>query len=257
MNHLACFVQIAVAVSLAAAPMHPARAGNSASSFGVEFSDCVESIGVGLAPTAAVVALTPPNFIPVGLGTPVSPIVVRTSDCAGIAVDGNKPKAGSVVQIGAVIVPPESGVGDINNYTFWYYTTDAKLAHRLQDLGVSAQHVAPTRYDLDPEELGMPDDLTVVVPRPGNPTLVLSGTVIPSGAPTGSFEAIWWQQTVAGNIRMATNVPVIAISSANLTLATDPANALGGLIGGSTLGFPIIQQFNMFSAAQMGVSTTP
>ena len=40
-------------------------------------------------------------------------------------------------------------------------------------------------------------------------------------------------------------------------LATDPANALGGLIGGSTLGFPIIQQFNMFSAAQMGVSTTP
>ena len=68
MNHLACFIQIAVAVSLAAAPMHPARAGNSVSSFGVEFSDCVESIGVGLAPTAGVVALTPSNFIPVGLG---------------------------------------------------------------------------------------------------------------------------------------------------------------------------------------------
>ena len=125
--------------------------------------------------------------------------MVRTSDCAGIAVDGNKPKAGSVVQIGAVIVPPESGVGDINDYTFWYYTTDTKLAHRLQDLGVSAQHVAPIRYDLDPEELGIPNDLTVVVPRPGSPTLVLSGTVTPLAAPTGSFEAIWWQTNVRGD----------------------------------------------------------
>jgi len=257
MNHPTRFVLIAVAVGLAAAPMHPARAGNAASSFEVEFSDCVESIGVGLAPTAAVVALTPANFIPVGIGTPVSPIVVRTSDCDGIAVDGNKPKPGSIVQIGAVIVPPEPGVGDINNYTFWYYTTDAKLAHRLQGLGVSAQHVAPIRYDLDPEQLGISNDLTVVVPRPGNPTLVLSGTVIPSDTSTGSFEAIWWQQSAAGDVRMATNVPVIAISSANLILATDPANGLGRLIGSSTLGFPIIQQFNMFSAAQMDVRTAP
>ena len=125
-----------IAVGLAITAMHPARASNSPSSFGVEFSDCVESIGVGLAPTPNVVALTPPGFIPVGLGTPVSPIVVRTADCAGIAVDDHKPKPGSVVQIGAVIVPPEIGVGDINNYTFWYYTTDERLARRLRSRGI-------------------------------------------------------------------------------------------------------------------------
>src|SRR5690348_12578659 len=160
MNPATRFVLLAVAMGFAVAPMHHARAGKSASAFGVEFSDCVESIGVGLAPTGAVVALTPPNFIPVGIGTPTSPIVVRTSDCAGIAVDGQKPKPGSIVQIGAVIVPPEPGVGDINNYTFWYYTTDAKLAHRLHELGVSAQLVAPIRYALDPEELDIANDLT-------------------------------------------------------------------------------------------------
>ena len=125
------------AIAFASTAIHPAQAGHSATPFAVEFEGCVESIGVALAPIANVLALTPPEFIPVGAGGPVSPIVVRTADCAGIAVDGGKSKAGSVGQIGAVIVPPD-GAGDINNYTFWYYTTSEKLAHRLQDLGVMA-----------------------------------------------------------------------------------------------------------------------
>jgi hypothetical protein len=182
---------------------------------------------------------------------------VRTADCAGIAVDGGNPKSGSIVQIGAVIVPPEPGAGDINNYTFWYYTTDSQLAHRLQDLGVSAQHVATIRYDLDPELTGVPNHLAVTVRRPGQPRLALEGTVIPSATPTGSFEALWWQQTSAGQAKMDTLVPVIAISSADLLLQTDAANELGALIGGSTLGFPLVQQFNTFSGAHMGVSTKP
>ena len=246
-----------IGVGLAAAAMHPARASNSQSPFGVEFSDCVESIGVGLAPTPNVVALTPPGFIPVGLGTPVSPIVVRTADCAGIAVDGHKAKPGSIVQIGAVIVPPEIGVGDINNYTFWYYTTDEKLAHRLRDLGVSAQHVETIGYVLEPEQTAIPNDLAVTVRRPGEPRFTLDGTVVPSDIPTGSFEALWWQQTSAGIIRMDTNVPAIAIGSAALILETDVANALGRLIGGGTLEFPIVQQFNMFSDAHMDVRVAP
>ena len=252
-----CSVFASIAVGLAAMAMDPSRASNSLSPFGVEFSDCVESIGVGLAPTPNVVALTPPGFIPVGLGTLVSPIVVRTADCAGIAVDGHKPKPGSVVQIGAVIVPPEIGVGDINNYTFWYYTTDERLAHRLRDLGVSAQHVETIGYVLVPEQAGMPNDLTVTVRRPGEPRFELAGSVVPSGTPTGSFDALWWQKTSAGNIRMDTNVPVIAISAAALTLETDVANALGQLIGGGTLVFPIVQQFNTFSDAHMDVRVAP
>ena len=56
---------------------------------------------------------------------------------------------------------------------------------------------------------------------------------------------------------MDTNVPVIAISSADLTLQTDAANALGRLIEGSTLGFPVVQQFNTFSGAHMDVRSGP
>ena len=243
-----------IGVGLAAAAMHPARASNSQSPFGVEFSDCVESIGVGLAPTPNVVALTPPGFIPVGLGTPVSPIVVRTADCAGIAVDGHKAKPGSIVQIGAVIVPPEIGVGDINNYTFWYYTTSEKLARRLQDLGVAAQHVANIDYALHPGQAGTTNTLSVTVKRPGSPRFVLSGTVVPTETPAGSFEAIWWQQTAAGNVRMDTSVPVIAIGSANLGLVTDADGDLGQLIGSGALAFPVLQQFNILPNAHMGVA---
>lgn len=250
-------VLVIIAIGLATTAMHPARAGNALSPFGVEFSDCVESIGVGLAPTPNVLALTPPGFIPVGVGMDFSPIVVRTADCAGIAVDDHKPKAGSVVQIGAVIVPPEIGLGDINNYTFWYYTTDEKLAHRLRDLGVSAQHVETIRYILEPKQLEVPNDLAVTVRRPGEPRFTLEGSVIPSDMPTVPFDAVWWQTTSAGNIRMNTNVPAIAISSASLILETDAANALGRLIGGDTLGFPLVQQFNLFSDAHMDVRAAP
>jgi hypothetical protein len=35
------------------------------------------------------------------------------------------------------------------------------------------------------------------------------------------------------------------------------ANALGRLIGGGTLEFPIVQQFNMFSDAHMDVRVAP
>lgn len=54
---------------------------------------------------------------------------------------------------------------------------------------------------------------------------------------------------------MQTSVPVIKIGGANLTLQTNPNGALGRLIGGATLGFPIIQKFNTFAAAQMNVNT--
>jgi hypothetical protein len=236
------------AIAFVSSAVHPAQAGHSAASFGVEFEGCVESIGVALAPIAGVLALMPPGFIPVGLGGPVSPIVVRTADCAGIAVDGGKSKPGSVVQIGAVIVPPD-GAGDINNYTFWYYTTSEKLAHRLQDLGVAAQHVANVGYHLDAE-----NHLSISVKRPGDPRFVISGTVVPSVVPAGSFEAIWWQKTAAGNAWMDTKVPVIAIGWADLALATDADGALGMLIGGGAIDFWILQQFNVLPSAQMDVT---
>ena len=103
---------------------------------------------------------------------------------------------------------------------------------------------------------GDPDKLKVVVPGGyGAPRLKLKGTVIESETPAGSFDANWWRAASASGVKMATNVPVIDIGSADLTLTTNPNNALGQLIGGGTIGFPLLQQFNTFDSAEMSVTT--
>lgn len=217
--------------------------------FPVEFTDCVESIGVTLVSTALARAYVPARFILVGEGQPVTPLVVRTASCRGISVTGHEPKAGEIVQIGLVIVPPD-GTGDINNYTLWYYSSDAELATQLRKVGLSAQHVPTIDYDYEAND----NSLFVRVPQPGSPRLALFGTVQPSPDPAGSFLANWWQQVDAGSVKMSTNVPVINIGGAGLTLTTNPNGPLGQLIGSASTGFPLLQQFNTFTGAHMEVS---
>lgn len=221
---------------------------SGAENFSVNFTNCVESIGVGLVSTTAARQYVPPEFVLAGEGQPVTPLVVRTARC-GIAVDGHAPRVGEIVQIGAVIVPPDF-TGDINNYTFFYYTDDWRLALRLNLAGASAQFVPTIIYDYENN-----NSLFVRVPLPGFPRFSVSGTVAPSNAPAGSFTANWWQKNYGRTVKMQTSVPIIKIGGANLTLSTNPNNALGQLIGGETFGFPIIQQFNTFANAQMNVGT--
>jgi hypothetical protein len=223
------------------------------SSLSVEFTDCVESIGVGLIATAQARALVPSEFQLAGDGTPVTPIVVRTARCGGIAVNGHRPRAGKIVQIGAVIVPPDF-TGDINNYTLWYYTSNGDLARHLVRIGVRAQHVPTLDYDYHRSEAGGQSSLHVAVTRPGEPTLRLDGLVVASDTSAGSFEANWWVKAGRHSVKMATNVPEIFIGGADLLLKTRRQNQLGQLIGGDTLGFPVLQQFNVFANANMQVS---
>lgn len=220
----------------------------AAAAFSVSFTDCVESIGVGLVPTANAQEYVPPEFIVVGTGSPVTPLVVRTARCS-IAFHGHGAIVGEIVQIGAVIVPPD-GTGDINNYTMFYYTSDLRLALRLILAGVNAQFVPTINYRVEND-----NSFAVRVPLPGFPRFGLNGTIAPSPNPAGSFSANWWQKTSRGRVKMNTNVAVINIGSANLTLTTNANGRLGQMIGGDTLGFPIIQQFNTFADAQMNVTT--
>ena len=150
---------------------------------------------------------------------------------------------------GAVIVPPD-GTGDINNYTLFYYTSDVRLALRLLLAGVKAQFVPTIDYSV-----GNDNSFFVRVPLPGSPRFTLNGVVMPSLQPSGSFTANWWQKTDSGKVKMNTNVPVIAIGGANLTLMTDSHSLLAELIGSRSTGFPILEQFNNFAAAQMNIST--
>jgi hypothetical protein len=247
-------LSVALAALLVMTFAGPARAEpasgtpNGSADFPVEFTDCVESIGVTLVPTASVRTYVPHQFILAGEGQPVTPLVVRTSQCSNIAVAGHAPMPGSIVQIGAVIVPPDF-TGDINNYTIWYSTSNAKLATQLRKVGVDAQLVPVIDYDYQSGN----NSLTVRVPVPFEPSLTLSGSVFPAPNAAGSFTANWWQQTKTGIVKMSTNVPVINIGSANLTLTTED-DPLAQLLGGSSTGFPIIQQFNTFAAANMLVN---
>lgn len=251
-------LSVALAALLVMTCARPARAESTsvsldgAANFQVEFTDCVESIGVTLVPTERARALVPPVFHLVGEGAPVTPLVVRTARCA-IAVAGHQPNVGSIAQIGLVIVPPDF-TGDINNYTLFYYTTDAELANHLVRLGVGAQHVQNLAYGYVPGLAGSPVSFLVDVPSPGDPTCSLNGTATSSEAPSGSFVANWWQNGRRGNVKMNTDVPAIYIGSANLTLTTDADSELGLLIGGGSMGFPLLQQFNTFSTAHMEVA---
>ena len=219
--------------------------------FDVDFSNCIESIGVGLLPTEKVRTLVPAEFLLAGEGAPVTPIVVRTARCDSISVAGRRPSSGAVVQIGAVIVPPDF-TGDINNYTLWYYTSNVELAVRLSQIGVDAQFVPTLDYDLF--RSGQDGLFHVAVPLPGRPSLKLEGVVTQSNSPAGSFEANWWVKGSHRILKMNTRVPEIFIGNADLTLETRAQNQLGQLIGGDTLNFPILQQFNTFNRAPMHVS---
>ena len=66
--------------------------------------------------------------------------------------------------------------GDINNYTIWFSTSNAKLATQLRKVGVDAQLVPVIEYDYQSDN----NSLTVRVPAPFESSLALSGSVLPS-----------------------------------------------------------------------------
>lgn len=218
--------------------------------FQVRFDSCVESIGVGLAPTPSIQSQIPDGFIPVGANDPVTPIVVRTARC-NLSILGHVRERRKIVQIGAVIVPPD-GTGDINNYCIYYYTDDLVLALALNLSGVKAQYVPVLQYNV-----GVDGDFSVRVPIPANPRLAIRGSVVPSNVPVGAFVANWWQSGYLGSVKMTTTVPAIKIGGADLQLTTPSNSSLASLLGTSEVGFPILQQFNGFDAATMNVAIGP
>lgn len=229
-----------------------AARADSQNAFAVKFTGAVESISIDLVPTESARALVPAEFTLVGEGQPVTPIVVRAARCEGIAVDGHASGAGVIIQIGALIVPPD-GTGDFNCYSSWYYTTDALLATDLRQIGVPVQHVQTMQFDYTPGADGGPSPFHVDVPRPAWPGLALDGTVVASQSPIGPVQINWWVGTRRGSVKMSILVPQIAVGGADLTLATDPRSLLGWLIGGGSTDFRAFEQFNTIPGFHMEV----
>jgi len=225
----------------------------------VILSQCVECVGVGLVPTERALPLLPAPFRLPDDSQPVTPLVVLAQHCAGIAVDGQAPQGGILVEVGLLVVPPD-GSGDVNAFTLWSFTTDAELASSLQRLGLDAQHIPAISFEVSSD--GTSATNSISVPYPGHPSLMMHGTVTPAdmsnmpGAP-GPFVANWWGKVDSGLLKLETHVPEWSPSPAQLTVTTSNDSPLGQLIGGISMGFPVLQNGNVFAYAATEVRVIP
>lgn len=222
-----------------------------------DFSDCVESIGVEVVSTATVRPQVPTQFTLAGETSPVTPVVVRTANCNALRLSVALPEAAesdtagavertrrtvSIVQIGAIIVPPD-GTGDVNIYTLWYHTNNLALLAALHYAGVQANPAVvsydyrPTVGQLDVQLLGLHDNIA------------LHGSVGALGATPTPFVSNWWTTTNQGTVKIATTVPALVIGTADLTFQATVGSAVASVLGTSA-NFSVLEQFNGFANAQ-------
>ena len=219
------------------------------SDLAVDFSGCTEFAGIGFVPAANARPLVPARYV-LASDASNAVIVVRTAQCEQTRIAGRKSLRGTLSQIGINLVGPDS-TADINNYTLWYTTTDPLLAAALLSKGVRAEPDPSLRFVLRPSSTG--GTLSVKDDPLRAPAYQLLGPVVtPTAAPV-AFTASWWQDGLAGSSQMRTVLPAIRFSSGTMTLTTDPRSALGRLIGGASLTFPLLDSYNSFDSAHLVV----
>jgi hypothetical protein len=218
--------------------------------FTIELTDGVESVGVGLVSTERAQRLLPPPFKLANNGEPVTPLVVLAARCQGIAVSGGESIRGAFAQIGLAVVPPD-GTGEINIFTLWHFATHLTLVRSLKNMGLDSQHLSDLGYAVTLG--GKAGSTEITLPAPAQPPFMLAGKIRePSQSIT--FNGNWWAK--AGNhlLKMNSVVPMATFGETQLTLTTRADNALGQLIGGTTLNFALLQRFNTFPQVRTAVS---
>jgi hypothetical protein len=214
------------------------------SGFEVDFGDCTEMAGIGFVPAAAARARVPADIALAGDATSAI-VVVRIANCEALSIDGH-PRAGhTVAQIGLTMAAGDP-TSDINNYTLWYDTDSPALAARLRAAGVDTRLVPRLEYEVEDGELS--------VRQPRSPRYRADGPVVMPTASPVPFVASWWQRRGARTVQMRTALPAIAFSGAQMTVTTPAGSELAQLIGGTSLGFAILDSYNAFDAAHMEVS---
>lgn len=224
----------------------------TASTLEITFTNNLETVGVGLVPTSAAKAVVPAPFRLPDDTQPVTPLVVLANKAGGIAVAGGAPEPGVYVQIGLLIAPPD-GSGDINTLLLWHYTTHRHLARGMRRFGFGSQYVLALDYAIERDGEGGTTSLDV--PRPAQPQLAMDGTFIAPSLPLpNGFVANWWSTHSGNLLKSTTTVPQGMIGEAQLRLTADAGSALGRLIGGGSLDFAALQNFNMFAYARTELS---
>lgn len=228
----------------------PAAATCPRSGLDVDFVDCTEFAGLGLVPAANAQQLVPASYTVAGDGVDAI-LVVRVAQCDDVVIDGRSSGAGTVSQIGVNVAIPGS-TADIDNYTLWYATDNARLKSRLTSAGAHAQMEPHLLYDVVLDGLGG-GTLEIDSSPGGAPAYEVLGTITEPTADPVPFVASWYVEGPRGTVTMTTTFPDIAFGLAQTTLQTPQGSELADLIGDTTLSFPILDSYNTFPGASMTV----
>lgn len=235
---------------LEATPFDSTSSALSVHDFEADFTNCTEYVGIGFVPQVNARPLVPAEYSLAG-DAQNAILVVRVVNCGGISIDGKKPKAAKLSQLGIMLAGGDLSA-DINNYTLWFATDLGALHGKLTAAGVESD-VDQLSFTFTPNGSGG-GAININVSPPQAPDFQASGSgIIPTSSPV-PFTASWWAEGQHGTVQMRTVFPSIRFSGATVTLTTPASSDLANLIGGTSLTFPLLDSYNDFNTAHMEVT---
>lgn len=223
----------------------------------VSFNDCTEFVGVAPVDEIKARALVPVDYQLV-TDEAGAKLVVRISNCQGIAVNHQRSQSGTVAHIGMMIYSPDGTATDpntsINNYTLSYVSNVSDFVKALSKQGLSATLDTDLAYEVTPAN-GLSEFYVLVSPDAAKAAdWSLYGSVKEPQIPS-EFLANWWQASRAGDIKMATTIPLIYFDfSSEVSFLTSRQNPIGALLGSNQIAsFPLSFR-GQFATAKMVVS---
>ncbi|HEY3497623.1 MAG TPA: hypothetical protein VGK73_23155 [Polyangiaceae bacterium] len=229
-------------------PMGLERAAASNKDFDVDYADCAEFAGIGVVPRQNALPLVPSHYTLAG-DAQNAVIVVRVASCTSSVIDGKAAGATLTSQIG-ISVLGEDATADINNYTLFFATNQARLHARFQGAGVDADNTNGISFSLSSGVLDVNSSSA------HTPTFAVDGSAATPSSPPTQFIASWWADGNHGVVRSRTVLPSIRFGGSSTVLTTPAGSALANLIGGTTLTFPFLDSYNTFASSHLEVRDT-
>ena len=231
--------------------------GRDTKPLSVAFENCTEFVGVAPVDETKARALVPLVYQLV-TDEAGAKLVVRISNCQGIAVNHHRSQPGTVAHIGMMIYSPDGTATDpntsINNYTLSYTSNVADLVKALSKQGVAAMLDSSLAYEATSANALSEFYVSVSPDSAKAIDWSLYGSVKEPQIPS-EFLANWWQFSTKGEVKMATTIPLIYFDfSSEVSFLTSRQNPIGALLNSNRLAnFPLSFR-GQFAAAEMVVS---
>lgn len=221
---------------------------NDKKDFDVDFTNCSEFAGIGVVPAANAQPFVPAGYTLAGDGS-IALVVVRVAKCQSAVLDGKALDETITSQVGVTLQGPDASA-DINNYTVFYATNQARLHAAFQAAGVDADNSRQLSLSLDGTALSASS-----ASAHSSSFQVLGSSSVPTTAPT-TFIASWWANGNHGVLSSRTEFPAIRFGSSTTTLTTTPGSTLAALLGGTSFTFAALDSYNTFASSHLEVRNT-